>query len=141
RQMCIRDSGDTVYYYILVRNNHNIRRTSPSYVPPQYYSFRVLPVAVLEHVVQKINGFAIYPNPTKGILNFSVNLPYPANVRIEIYNSLGQKLNVFEGKYNKGRHTITCDLTTGNKDLPSGAYFYQAKIDNDIINGKFLLVR
>ncbi|MEO0123320.1 MAG: agmatine deiminase family protein [candidate division WOR-3 bacterium] len=134
-------SGDTIYYYILTKNTHNIRRTSPSYVPPQLYSFRILPVAVLENIAQTVNGFAIYPNPTKGILNFSVNLPYPANVKIEIYNAIGQRLNVFEGTYDKGRHIITYDITTGNRNLANGAYFYRAKIGEDIINGKFLLVK
>ncbi|MEO0185717.1 MAG: agmatine deiminase family protein, partial [candidate division WOR-3 bacterium] len=134
--------GDTVYYYLLAKNTpHNIRKTSPAYVPPQLYSFRILPVAVLEQIAENKNGFAIYPNPTRGMLNFSVNLPYPANVRIEIYNSLGQRLNFSEGKYDKGKHIIAYDITTGTKNLPSGAYFYCVKIGNDIINGKFLVVQ
>jgi hypothetical protein len=93
--------GDTVYYYILAKNNHNIRKTSPSYVPPQLYSFRVLPVAILEKVFSTVNGFVIYPNPTRGNINFALNLPYPANVKIEIYNALGQMVNNFENHYNK----------------------------------------
>uniref|UniRef100_A0A7C6AG89 T9SS type A sorting domain-containing protein n=1 Tax=candidate division WOR-3 bacterium TaxID=2052148 RepID=A0A7C6AG89_UNCW3 len=134
-------SGDTVYYYILAKNNDNIRKTSPSYVPPQLYSFRILPVAVLEQVARTLNGFAIYPNPTKGIINLSVNLPYPANVRIEIYNAIGQRLNLFEDRYDKGKHIITYDLTAENKNLSSGAYFYRVKIGDEIINGKFLMVK
>ncbi|MEO0137160.1 MAG: agmatine deiminase family protein [candidate division WOR-3 bacterium] len=132
--------GDTIYYYLLAKNLQNIRRTSPSYVPPQLYSFRILPVAVLEQILHKVNGFVIYPNPTKGFINFTVNLPYPADVKIDIYNAVGQRVKSLENRFASGKHTLTFDLTNGKKILSAGAYFYQAKIDKDVITGKFLLV-
>ncbi|MEO0226683.1 MAG: agmatine deiminase family protein [candidate division WOR-3 bacterium] len=134
-------AGDTVHYFLLVKNSDGIRRTSPSYVPPQLYSFRILPVAVLEQFNETVNGFALYPNPAKGFINFFVNLPYPAEVKIEIYNGLGQKIHCHEGNYDKGKHVIKYRITTGNRSLPNGAYFYRAKIAADTINGKFLLVK
>lgn len=133
-------TGDTVYYYILARNNHNIRRTSPSYVPPQLYSFRILPVAVLEQARETVNGFAIYPNPTRGVLYFSINLPAPSDLKIEIYNAIGQKLNVVEDYFGRGKHTIKYEITH-KQEFTNGAYFYRVSIGDDIINGKFLLVK
>jgi len=130
-------SGDTIYYYLLAKNIHSIRRTSPAYVPPQLYSFRILPVAVLEHPEGVINGFSIYPNPAKGSVNFSINLPYPARVRIEIYDAIGQRLRLIEDDYQEGKRILKIDI----RNEPAGAYFYRAVIGNDIVKGKFLIVR
>lgn len=135
-------SGDTVYYYLLAKNTDGIRKTSPAYVPPQLYSFRILPVAVLEQITQSINGFGIFPNPTKGIINFSVILPNSANVKLAIYNAIGQKIMISENRYEKGRHTITLNILEENKNrLANGAYFYRMIIAGDIITGKFLLIK
>ncbi|MGQ9701756.1 MAG: agmatine deiminase family protein, partial [bacterium] len=133
-------SGDTVYYYLLAKNTHGIRKTSPSYVPPQLYSFRILPVAVLEQVAQTINGFIIYPNPTRGVINFSLVLPYEANVKLVIYNALGQRIMVSENRYEKGKHTITLNIQKESQ-LSTGTYFYRMAIDDDIFTGKFLLIK
>ncbi len=134
-------AGDTVHYYLLAKNNEGIRRTSPSYVPPQLYSFRILPVAVLAQIAQSMNGFVPYPNPTKGVINFSVNLAFATNVKIEIYNSLGQRIDTFEDFLKKGKHNIVYDIAQRRLNLPPGAYFYRIRIDDTITNGKFLIVR
>lgn len=133
-------TGDTVYYYLLAKNTHGIRKTSPSYVPPQLYSFRILPVAVLEQVAQTINGFSIYPNPSRGVINFSLVLPHEANVKLVIYNALGQKIMMSEHNFEKGRHTITLNIQKQSQ-LSTGTYFYRMTIDNDTFTGKFLLIK
>lgn len=133
-------SGDTVYYYLLAKNINNIRRTSPAYVPPQLYSFRILPVAVLEQITHTVNGFGLFPNPTKGIINFSLVLPDEADVKLTIYNALGQQIMTSEKRYKQGKHTISLDMRRYGQ-LSSGTYFYRISIDNDIITGKFLLIK
>lgn len=133
-------AGDTVYYYLLAKNVVNIRRTSPAYVPPQLYSFRILPVVVLEQITQTINGFGIFPNPTKGIINFSLVLPDEADVKLTIYNALGQQIMISENSYKQGRYTISLDVRKYGQ-VSSGTYFYRISIDNDIITGKFLLIK
>lgn len=132
--------GDTIFYYLLAKNIHNIRRTSPSYVPPQLYSFRILPVAVLEQALKAINGFIFYPNPTGGDINFSITLGNDTSVRIEIYNVVGQRVKLYEGFHNRGKNTIALEFAKVN-ELTSGAYFYRVIIDQDIITGKFLLIK
>ncbi len=133
-------SGDTVHYYLLAKNTNGVRKTSPAYVPPQLYSFRILPVAILEQISHSINGFGFYPNPARGIINFSVDLPYSGAVKIEIYNAIGENIKVCRNYYEKGRHTITLNLA-GKNGIASGAYFYRVIIGSDIITGKFLVIK
>lgn len=136
--------GDTVYYYLLAKNTQGIRRTSPAYVPPQIYSFRILPgVSVAETNVSFINEFAIFPNPVHNNLNFSLRLTKPTRVKIEIYNVLGQLVKLItNAQYNKGKNIIQWNLDDeANRRLANGAYFYRITMDKDTITGKLLLVR
>uniref|UniRef100_A0A7C4XK53 T9SS type A sorting domain-containing protein n=1 Tax=candidate division WOR-3 bacterium TaxID=2052148 RepID=A0A7C4XK53_UNCW3 len=129
---------DTIYYYLLSKNTGGIRKTSPSYVPPQIYSFRILQVAVLEKSTKSLNGFALYPNPTQGAINISVSVLGNSNIKFEIYNALGQMVESFENCYEKGYHTIK--LLEKDR-LNSGVYFYKMTINGEITTGKFLVIK
>ncbi len=135
-------TGDTVYYYLLARNSHGIRKTSPSYVPPQLYSFRILPVAAPEQTNRSINGFVVYPNPARGLINFNLTLSHSAVVRIEIYNALGQQITNLNWACDMGKNTIALNMLADEKgNIACGAYFYRVVIDDDIVMGKFLVIK
>ncbi|TES92818.1 MAG: T9SS type A sorting domain-containing protein [Candidatus Cloacimonadota bacterium] len=137
--------GDTVYYYLQAKNSDNIRRTSPVDVPPHIYSFLVAPgVSIAEKGVQE-SGFTLttYPNPAHRNLTFSLNLSEATNVRIEIYNVLGQRIKLLENvAYKPGEHTVVWNLLDDkNCPLKQGVYFYSIGIDEGAKKGKVLLIR
>jgi flagellar hook assembly protein FlgD len=60
-----------------------------------------------------------------------------------VYNTLGQKIKTLVNTYqNAGEHSITWDGTDDlNNPVSSGIYFYKMKTNNQILQGKMLLVR
>jgi len=68
-----------------------------------------------------------YPNPFNPSTNIKFEIPKESNVKIIVYNSIGQKVSLLiNNKLNAGFHETTFNAST----LPSGVYFYQI-----IING------
>ena len=79
--------------------------------------------------------FSNYPNPCTTSTSFNYSLPKGADVRITLYNALGQK--IFErnpGKQNYGKHIIRLNTS----DLSTGAYYYRLMINNQLIVGKLI---
>jgi hypothetical protein len=61
-------------------------------------------------------GIKIYPNPTKGSLTVNVTLPQAQTLSIEIYNSIGQLINMrTETGFTAG--TINYDLSQFASDI------------------------
>lgn len=137
--------GDTVYYYLLAKNTEGIRRTSPFDVPPHIYSFLVAPgVSVAEDDLRKLSvALTAYPNPAHDNLIFSLRLTEATDVRIEIYNVLGQRVKLLENaKYKAGKHTIGWNfLDDKNRKLIQGVYFYSIITDKEKKRGKILLIK
>lgn len=60
----------------------------------------------------------VYPNPTNGLVNVSVNLTHSDNVKLEVLNALGSVVNSADlGNTNAAQHQL--DLS----DMPTGVYF------------------
>lgn len=79
-----------------------------------------------------------YPNPFNPSTNIIFNIPKPSDVKIEVFNSLGQKVSVIiNKKMNAGIHTVKFDA--GN--LSSGIYYYKIKAGEFIAVKKMLLMR
>ena len=67
-----------------------------------------------------------YPNPFTGQTHISFSLEKKSNVRLVIYNSLGQKIaEPVSGTLNAGKHKVTFD----GSSLHSGIYFYRLVVD------------
>jgi hypothetical protein len=76
-----------------------------------------------------------YPNPFNPTTRIDFSLPAVSNVKLEIFNILGQKLvTLLNEQMNSGNHSITWDSrdANGNK-LTSGIYLY--KLTASGING------
>jgi hypothetical protein len=79
-----------------------------------------------------------YPNPFNPSTQIKFTLPKSSNVKIEVFNSLGQKIRVvLNQKINAGANTIKFNAD----NLPSGIYYYRIKSDSFISVKKMLLVR
>ena len=63
-----------------------------------------------------------YPNPFNPVTSIEYALPEAAKVRVEVYNVLGQVIDVLvDSNQEAGYHKVVWDAT----DMASGVYFYQ----------------
>lgn len=79
-----------------------------------------------------------FPNPFNPETTLSFFIPGDGKVAINIYNSLGQKIDtLLDEIINKGDHKIKWNATK----YSSGAYYYQIIWNNKIKTGSMLLVK
>jgi hypothetical protein len=83
--------------------------------------------------------FDIYPNPVSGIASLSYNLEMPANVKIELYNALGEIVKVIsESKsMDLGFFNVSFDVS----DLPVGTYYYTLTANGRAITKLMNIIR
>jgi Secretion system C-terminal sorting domain len=82
--------------------------------------------------------FNNYPNPFNPTTKLSFNLPKDENVKLDIFNVLGQKvISLINGKLSAGQHTV--DFNANN--LPSGLYIYQLKAGSFTNSKKMMLLK
>jgi hypothetical protein len=82
--------------------------------------------------------FQNYPNPFNPTTNIRFALPNASEVKIEVFNILGQSVAaILDEKKPAGYHTIFFDA----RNLASGLYFYQIKTDNKREIKKMLLIK
>jgi len=89
----------------------------------------------------KISNFQLnqnYPNPFNPTTIISYYLPISTNVKLKIYNSLGEEIKVLVDNFqNKGYYEIEFNAN----NLSSGIYFYALETPNKIISKKMLLLK
>jgi len=100
------------------------------------------PTAVEENDPSKIPAaFALrqnYPNPFNPATTIDFSLPANANVKLEIYNALGQKVaTLIDGKVAAGSHTVNWNAA----NVPSGLYFYKLEAENFSQTRKMVLMK
>jgi hypothetical protein len=79
-----------------------------------------------------------YPNPFNPSTDFDVTLYENMNISLEIYNSLGQKVNkLFEGRRHAGIHHFSFQAT----GLPSGIYIIKLTTNSGTQTRKVLLLK
>ena len=87
------------------------------------------------------DGFSLaqnYPNPFNPTTTISFTLPQKSNVSLEIFNTLGQLVEVKNlGNLPVGLHEVEFDAS----DLSSGVYFYRLQTDIASVSKKMLLLK
>ena len=74
----------------------------------------------VERLPRDLSLYQNYPNPFNPSTTISYSLPEQSNVRIEIYNILGEKAEtVYEGMRDAGEYSVVWDASK----FPSGIYF------------------
>jgi hypothetical protein len=79
-----------------------------------------------------------YPNPFNPTTTIQFSLPSSSNVRIIIYNALGNLVHLLvNGHYAPGRYTVTWDASS----LPSGMYFYRIQTESFVDTKRLVLLK
>ena len=84
-----------------------------------------------------------YPNPFNPVTTIRYDVPEQSNVRVEIYNVIGQKVaELVNRSHQPGFYAVNWDGTnmTGSQ-LGSGMYFYKIEADQFTSVKKLLLVK
>jgi len=83
------------------------------------------------------------PNPFSNTTVISYQLPVAGKVKIDIYNSLGEKITTMVDEWKEaGRHSSVFDVATHcNVSLPTGMYYYTIRIGERIESGKMILIK
>jgi len=86
---------------------------------------------------------ANYPNPFNPQTTIEFGLPRDAEVRLEVYNLLGQCVTILvDGHLSAGRHRIDWDGTDADgQPVASGVYLYRLTADSFVSTRKMVLLK
>lgn len=128
----------TVYY--MVRSVKRIQNNSGSF----YILSRGIVQNAIITSVDKWSSFnlVISPNPAKEKINFSLTLPAPESVKIEIFDSFGNPIKGIDNLVlSDGTHSFEWNLTAWDgKRIPSGVYFVKILVGNKAYIQKFIKI-
>ena len=122
--------GEQYYYYIVAVNASGVT-SNPNYTCTHTV---VQTVQGVENNKVKINSYSLlpnYPNPFNPVTNIRYHLPSGSNVKLTVYNSLGQKVKELVNSY---KEAGSYEVKFSGKDLASGMYIY--KLDAVSKDGK-----
>ena len=86
----------------------------------------------------KIMLLGNYPNPFNPETTIRYALPQGGNVRLAVYDLLGQEVAVLvDGSRPAGHHTVRFD----GDDLPSGSYVYRLQVGEEVVARTMTLVK
>jgi hypothetical protein len=134
--------GSPVYYYIQAQSGAQKIRNKPVTAPTGLYRFEVLvPVTIANKTspnIDKISLYPSFPNPFNNSTTIQFNLPFQAEVSLEIYNSLGERITILkEGLLQSGKHSFRWNADAAG----SGIYFYTLKAKGFRATRKILLIK
>jgi len=79
-----------------------------------------------------------FPNPTNGTASIDFNLPFSADVELNLVNMYGQQVAVLaNGQYGAGNHTVNVETNS----LAAGIYFYNLKSGETTISKKMIVTK
>jgi hypothetical protein len=87
--------------------------------------------------------FQNYPNPFNPSTTIQYKLRKSSQVRLTIYDLLGQKTRTLEDAFqNAGEYSVTWNaMDERNNPVSSGMYFYRLEADDRMLQKKMLLIR
>ncbi|MBN2572098.1 MAG: T9SS type A sorting domain-containing protein [Ignavibacteriales bacterium] len=112
-------------------------------LPQSFFArFQNAPVNIAEknkgHILFNYSLYQNYPNPFNPITNIQFSIPKEGQVRLKIYNILGQELEILVDDFKEsGNHIVTWDAS----NYPSGVYIYKLETETKILANKMLLLK
>ncbi len=73
----------------------------------------------LDNASELVSSFNIFPNPSNGLVNVAYTINSDKNLKLSIYNSIGEEVIVNSNALSAGNYSQTLDFST----LNSGTYF------------------
>ncbi len=117
-------AGDTVIIRFALSSN-NIRNADGWFI--DNITIDNKPAGIEDYTLFNSIVLDVMPNPATELLNVTVGLPKSANLMLEIYDQLGEKVAEIENNfYNAGLITINHNLSN---NLSSGIYFIRLTAD------------
>lgn len=114
-----------------------------AYLP--YYNFGGAVTDVDEHGNLLPEVFSLeqnYPNPFNPETKIVFNLPYSSNVKLKIFDVLGNEISTLVNEYkNAGTHKVDFNLNSLTKNISSGVYFYRLETDSYISTKKMVYLK
>jgi len=147
-QGVVKDTGvDPVYNALVTLTDEaDANRSFNSYTNEQgEYSIQITTTSVDDFYSNNPGRFILfqnYPNPFNPSTVISYELTKPADISIEIYNVMGQKLRTLLDGHQVARSgQVIWDATNDlGQGVPAGVYIYSLKADGIRINKKMLLI-
>jgi len=103
-----------------------------------YQSARGSVTTGLQNLSVQETYFDVYPNPASGDINITFRLAETQNIKIELYNLLGEKVNsVDNGKTSSGLH----NLQLNTQSLNTGVYFIKLSTEVAATTKKLVIER
>lgn len=83
------------------------------------------------------SNLRVWPNPSRGQVQYEINLDQPGHLEMTLYNSVGQQVAVLaDGQVSAGRYTQRVD----HLDLPAGVYLLRAQLPDGTVTTRSLTV-
>jgi enterochelin esterase family protein len=104
----------------------------------EYFFPKTVDVASEDEIPTSYSLSQNYPNPFNPSTTVEYSLPQADNVKLVIYNLIGEKMEVLVNEYQQaGNYKVTLDAS----NLPSGIYFYSIVAGDFIETKKMLLLK
>ncbi len=101
-------------------------------------AFSISTSSVKEESPTEIFLLQNYPNPSKGITRITFRLLLEANVNLDIYDLLGEKISsLISSRLGEGVHSVTWNTA----NLPSGKYFCRISTANTTMTKQITVAR
>ncbi|MCF7918277.1 MAG: T9SS type A sorting domain-containing protein [Candidatus Cloacimonetes bacterium] len=137
-----RQIGDRIRNYDIetafgVESNSNLETGRPGDI--YFVSFRDLDFEVLEPPV----ALHCYPNPFNPELTISFNIDETQAVKLEIYNSKGQKVKTMVNElFRPADYSLVWNGTDdNNRSVSSGVYFIKLQVGDEVVSDKVILMK
>ncbi len=127
-------------------NNTSVKLTAYDIYGKKFDDKVVMATAISEE--QSVNTaltmqlFDAYPNPFNPVTEIKYDLAKDGNVKLTVYNILGQSVTTLVNKWQKaGKYRVTFNANSVNGQMPSGIYFYSIRTEGYSSIKKMMLLK
>ena len=139
--------GSTIHYYIAATAVSGKTATKPPVAPEGHYQFPVeITSGLATHHPRQAEDFRLaqnYPNPFNPSTVISYQLSGISEVRLAIYNLLGEKIaTLVDARQNAGNHQVQWNgRDQSGQQVSSGIYLYRLEAEGGARSRKMILLR
>ena len=105
---------------------------------PHIFNIEVKAIVGMEKI-DNANGWSIFPNPTRGTANVTIELEQQETVSLELYNALGKHIEALltNASLSAGNHTIAIDLSS----YDAGIYYCRFSTGENLKTEKIIITK